>query len=71
VIIGRRRGRGTDGQEGPDGQAAEALGGAGTDAAIGMIVVQLLANSVLQQVVQKEPEAEQASGAPGPEPSPA
>jgi predicted PurR-regulated permease PerM len=29
-----------------------ALGGAGTDAAIGMIVVQLLANSVLQQLVQ-------------------
>jgi len=29
-----------------------ALGGAGTDAAIGMIVVQLLANGVLQQVVQ-------------------
>jgi putative heme transporter len=29
-----------------------ALGGAGTDAAAGMIVVQLLANSVLQQVVQ-------------------
>ena len=29
-----------------------ALGGAGTDAAIGMIVVQLLANSVLQQMVQ-------------------
>jgi putative heme transporter len=29
-----------------------ALGGAGTDAAVGMIVVQLLANSVLQQVVQ-------------------
>lgn len=29
-----------------------ALGGAGTDAAIGMLVVQLLANSVLQQIVQ-------------------
>jgi predicted PurR-regulated permease PerM len=29
-----------------------ALGGAGTDAAIGMIVVQLLANSVLQQLIQ-------------------
>jgi putative heme transporter len=29
-----------------------ALGGAGTDAAIGMIIVQLLANSVLQQMVQ-------------------
>ena len=29
-----------------------ALGGAGTDAAGGMVVVQLLANSVLQQVVQ-------------------
>ena len=29
-----------------------ALGGAGTDAAIGMIVVQLLANGVLQQLVQ-------------------
>ena len=29
-----------------------ALGGAGTDAAAGMIVVQLLANSVLQQIVQ-------------------
>ena len=29
-----------------------ALGGAGTEAAIGMIVVQLLANSVLQQLVQ-------------------
>jgi predicted PurR-regulated permease PerM len=29
-----------------------ALGGAGTDAAVGMIVVQLLANSVLQQMVQ-------------------
>ena len=29
-----------------------ALGGAGTDAAAGMIVVQLIANSVLQQVVQ-------------------
>jgi predicted PurR-regulated permease PerM len=29
-----------------------ALGGAGTDAAIGMIVIQLLANSVLQQLVQ-------------------
>jgi putative heme transporter len=29
-----------------------ALGGAGTDAAIGMVVVQLLANSVLQQLVQ-------------------
>jgi predicted PurR-regulated permease PerM len=29
-----------------------ALGGAGTDAALGMIVVQLLANSVLQQMVQ-------------------
>jgi predicted PurR-regulated permease PerM len=29
-----------------------ALGGAGTDAAIGMIVVQLLANGVLQQMVQ-------------------
>jgi len=29
-----------------------ALGGAGTDAATGMIVVQLLANTVLQQVVQ-------------------
>jgi predicted PurR-regulated permease PerM len=29
-----------------------ALGGAGTDAAIGMLVVQLLANSVLQQMVQ-------------------
>ena len=29
-----------------------ALGGAGTDAAIGMIVVQLLANSILQQLVQ-------------------
>jgi predicted PurR-regulated permease PerM len=29
-----------------------ALGGAGTDAAVGMIVVQLLANSVLQQLVQ-------------------
>jgi predicted PurR-regulated permease PerM len=29
-----------------------ALGGAGTDAAAGMIVIQLLANSVLQQLVQ-------------------
>jgi putative heme transporter len=29
-----------------------ALGGAGTDAAVGMIVVQLLANGVLQQIVQ-------------------
>jgi putative heme transporter len=29
-----------------------ALGGVGTDAAVGMIVVQLLANSVLQQLVQ-------------------
>src|SRR6185369_13337851 len=29
-----------------------ALGGAGTDAAVGMLVVQLLANSVLQQFVQ-------------------
>ena len=29
-----------------------ALGGAGSDAAVGMIVVQLLANSVLQQLVQ-------------------
>src|SRR6185436_16306963 len=29
-----------------------ALGGAGTDAAVGMIVIQLLANSVLQQLVQ-------------------
>ena len=29
-----------------------ALGGAGTDAAVGMIVVQLLSNSVLQQLVQ-------------------
>ncbi len=29
-----------------------ALGGAGTDAAIGMIVIQLLANGVLQQLVQ-------------------
>jgi predicted PurR-regulated permease PerM len=29
-----------------------ALGGAGTDAAAGMIVVQLLANSVLQQLIQ-------------------
>ena len=29
-----------------------ALGGAGTDAAVGMLVVQLLANSVLQQLVQ-------------------
>jgi predicted PurR-regulated permease PerM len=29
-----------------------ALGGAGTDAAIGMIVVQLLANGILQQVIQ-------------------
>ena len=29
-----------------------ALGGAGTDAAIGMIVVQLLANGILQQLVQ-------------------
>ena len=29
-----------------------ALGGAGTDAAVGMIVVQVLANSVLQQLVQ-------------------
>ena len=29
-----------------------ALGGAGTDAAVGMIVVQLLANGVLQQLVQ-------------------
>ena len=29
-----------------------ALGGAGTDAAVGMIAVQLLANSVLQQFVQ-------------------
>ena len=29
-----------------------ALGGAGTDAAVGMIVVQILANSVLQQAVQ-------------------
>ena len=29
-----------------------ALGGAGTDAAIGMIIVQLLANGVLQQIVQ-------------------
>jgi putative heme transporter len=30
-----------------------ALGGAGTDAAIGMIVIQLLANGVLQQMVQQ------------------
>jgi putative heme transporter len=29
-----------------------ALGGAGTDAAVGMILVQLLANSILQQLVQ-------------------
>jgi predicted PurR-regulated permease PerM len=29
-----------------------ALGGAGTDAAIGMAVIQLLANGVLQQLVQ-------------------
>jgi putative heme transporter len=29
-----------------------ALGGAGTDAAIGMIVIQLLANGILQQMVQ-------------------
>ena len=29
-----------------------ALGGAGTDAAIGMIVVQLLANGILQQIIQ-------------------
>ena len=29
-----------------------ALGGAGTEAAIGMVVVQLLANGVLQQLVQ-------------------
>jgi predicted PurR-regulated permease PerM len=29
-----------------------ALGGAGTDAAVGMIVVQLLANGILQQLVQ-------------------
>ena len=29
-----------------------ALGGAGTDAAIGMIVLQLLANGLLQQLVQ-------------------
>jgi predicted PurR-regulated permease PerM len=29
-----------------------ALGGAGTDAAIGMIVVQLLANGILQQMIQ-------------------
>jgi predicted PurR-regulated permease PerM len=29
-----------------------ALGGAGTDAAIGMIVVQLLANGILQQLIQ-------------------
>ena len=29
-----------------------ALGGAGTDAAVGMIIVQLIANSVLQQLVQ-------------------
>lgn len=29
-----------------------ALGGAGTDAAIGMIVIQLLANGILQQIVQ-------------------
>ena len=29
-----------------------ALGGAGTEAAVGMIVIQLLANSVLQQLVQ-------------------
>ena len=29
-----------------------ALGGAGTDVAAGMIVVQLIANSVLQQLVQ-------------------
>jgi hypothetical protein len=29
-----------------------ALGGAGTDAATGMIVLQLFANSVLQQFVQ-------------------
>jgi predicted PurR-regulated permease PerM len=29
-----------------------ALGGAGTDAALGMIVVQLLANGILQQIVQ-------------------
>ena len=29
-----------------------ALGGAGTDAAIGMIVIQLLANGILQQLVQ-------------------
>ena len=32
--------------------AAYVPGGAGTDAAVGMIVVQLLANSVLQQLVQ-------------------
>src|SRR5204863_6011971 len=29
-----------------------ALGGAGTDAAVGMIVIQLLANGLLQQMVQ-------------------
>ena len=29
-----------------------ALGGAGTDAAIGMIVIQLLANGILQQMIQ-------------------
>jgi len=29
-----------------------ALGGAGTDAAIGMILLQLLANGILQQLVQ-------------------
>jgi putative heme transporter len=29
-----------------------ALGGAGTDAAIGMVVIQLLANGILQQMVQ-------------------
>jgi putative heme transporter len=29
-----------------------ALGGAGTDAAIGMIVIQLLTNGILQQMVQ-------------------
>jgi putative heme transporter len=32
-----------------------ALGGAGTDAAIGMIVIQLLANGILQQMVQPIP----------------
>ena len=32
--------------------ASRTLGGAGTDAAVGMIVVQLLANGILQQMVQ-------------------